>query len=281
MQAPGSVIRVLELVTPLHATATVRRRRDDHRLSGRSAAVRTRGRGGLVGMEDIEDVVAAGALPELRLPLTAVGVKPKKKPRACLIRDLNSNSQIPGTQVGHTKGYIQVLVIASESMLGTSTDVKITSVGRWSVFGEVIETHSSGNINLEAAPCQEDSCESCACSREPEPCPCTVQNLGQQIGNGGHEETPIAMVMNSSTTRYHIGGTFISALQSMQLRKRKLQGPVKMNDVNANKFQENQKTSRMSGKLATMDWILLSGMIVSFLTTIALVILLSSRMLSS
>ncbi|KMZ65661.1 hypothetical protein ZOSMA_313G00110 [Zostera marina] len=33
-------------------------------------------------------------------------------------------------QVGHTKGYVQVLVIAPEILLGTRTTVKITSVGR-------------------------------------------------------------------------------------------------------------------------------------------------------
>ncbi|KAF2297370.1 hypothetical protein GH714_022003 [Hevea brasiliensis] len=42
--------------------------------------------------------------------------------------------------VGHTKAYVQVLVVAPESMLGASAIVKITSVGRWSVFGEVIQT---------------------------------------------------------------------------------------------------------------------------------------------
>ncbi|XP_008807670.1 threonylcarbamoyladenosine tRNA methylthiotransferase-like [Phoenix dactylifera] len=185
--------------------------------------------------------------------------------------------------VGHTKGYIQVLVIASESMLGTSTDVKITSVGRWSIFGEVIETPSAqvkentyqGNITLEAFPCPSSS------DKDPEPCQCAVQNLGQKISGCGHDEAPVAIVINSSTTRNHIGRNFISSLQSMLLRKRRQQGSMRMNDVDANKFLENQETRRMSGKLATMDWILLSGMIVSFLTTIALLILLSSRMLSS
>lgn len=33
-------------------------------------------------------------------------------------------------QVGHTKGYIQVLVIAPDSMLGASANVKVTSVRR-------------------------------------------------------------------------------------------------------------------------------------------------------
>ncbi|KMZ67572.1 hypothetical protein ZOSMA_262G00060 [Zostera marina] len=42
---------------------------------------------------------------------------------------------------GHTKGYVQVLVIAPEILLGTRTTVKITSVSRWSVFGELMHFH--------------------------------------------------------------------------------------------------------------------------------------------
>nr|XP_029118397.1 threonylcarbamoyladenosine tRNA methylthiotransferase isoform X2 [Elaeis guineensis] len=185
--------------------------------------------------------------------------------------------------VGHTKGYIQVLIIAPEGMLGTSTDVKITSVGRWSVFGEVIETPSAqvkentyqGNITLEAFPCPG------SCDKEPEPCQCAVQDMGQQISDCGPDESPVAIVINSSTTRIQVGRNFISSVQSVLLKKRRQQGSMRMNDVNANKFPENRETRRMSAKLSTMDWILLGGMIVSFLTTVGLLILLSSRMLSS
>lgn len=42
--------------------------------------------------------------------------------------------------VGHTKSYVQVLIMAPDSMLGTSVDVKITSVGRWSVLGDIVST---------------------------------------------------------------------------------------------------------------------------------------------
>lgn len=52
--------------------------------------------------------------------------------------------------MGHTKGYIQVLVVGPESMLGTSAIVKITSVGRWSVFGEVIEILNRGSASSES-----------------------------------------------------------------------------------------------------------------------------------
>lgn len=75
--------------------------------------------------------------------------------------------------VGHTKGYIQVLVTGSESLLGTSALVKITSVGRWSVFGEVIKILSnwSKQLSLQSRG-DHQSCFSssdlCACSQEPE-----------------------------------------------------------------------------------------------------------------
>ncbi|KAL0664863.1 hypothetical protein Bca4012_101701 [Brassica carinata] len=75
--------------------------------------------------------------------------------------------------VGHTKGYIQVLVSGPESMLGTSAIARITSVGRWSVFGEVIETLASTNVvtqvREETKPaCTSDvsTCETCACFAE-------------------------------------------------------------------------------------------------------------------
>ncbi|XP_078434444.1 methylthiotransferase [Wolffia australiana] len=44
--------------------------------------------------------------------------------------------------VGHTKGYVQVLVIAPANKLGTSAEARIVSVGRWSVFGEILESGS-------------------------------------------------------------------------------------------------------------------------------------------
>lgn len=87
--------------------------------------------------------------------------------------------------VGHTKGYVQVLVIGPESLLGSSVTVKITSVGRWSVFGDVIEILEESRVvtnpsdkkdtnNIEnCSPCfdQEDTC-ACSEAKNPEPCAC-------------------------------------------------------------------------------------------------------------
>ncbi|KAH9623596.1 hypothetical protein KSS87_019045 [Heliosperma pusillum] len=81
--------------------------------------------------------------------------------------------------VGHTKGYIQVLVDAPETLLGASAKVRITSVGRWSVFGEVIEilnpfkpetTSNRSNANSDKCSPNSSTLESCACSNEPGSC---------------------------------------------------------------------------------------------------------------
>ncbi|MBA0624210.1 hypothetical protein Godav_009605 [Gossypium davidsonii] len=91
--------------------------------------------------------------------------------------------------VGHTKGYVQVLIVAPETILGTSAIVKITSVGRWSVFGEVLETLPQVNVKMapdkvsnqeKHSPCSKQY-DSCARSKEPEPCSCGPDICGGQI----------------------------------------------------------------------------------------------------
>lgn len=69
-------------------------------------------------MEDIEDLVGAGAPPGLRLPVAAVGFKPKKKTRARLTGELAAaNRQIPGTQVVRSlcpsffSGFMEIIVL--------------------------------------------------------------------------------------------------------------------------------------------------------------------------
>ncbi|KAH9317738.1 hypothetical protein KI387_019507, partial [Taxus chinensis] len=54
--------------------------------------------------------------------------------------------------VGHTKSYVQVLIMAPDSMLGTSVDVKVASIGRWSVFGNIV-----GKPYQVLAPCVSNS----------------------------------------------------------------------------------------------------------------------------
>ncbi|KAH9692314.1 hypothetical protein KPL70_016358 [Citrus sinensis] len=72
-------------------------------------------------------------------------------------------------------------------MLGTSALVKITSVGKWSVFGEVIKILSQGNDKIAShkrisSQVGQDKCspyssqnEPCACSNEPDPSACGLE----------------------------------------------------------------------------------------------------------
>ncbi|WOL12916.1 threonylcarbamoyladenosine tRNA methylthiotransferase [Canna indica] len=180
--------------------------------------------------------------------------------------------------VGHTKGYIQVLVVAPDSMLGTSVDVKITSVGRWSVFGEAIESPSLGEkvshvgSPIAGSPSCSDSCNNCDCLKDPEPCQCLIDNsCGQQINNSSHED-PIS-VMDGN----HSGRNFITSIQSLLVRKRRSRGPEKTCEGNSLKLINHQETSGTSSKLVVMDWILIGGIVVSFFTSVVLLMMLSSE----
>ncbi|KAF8405803.1 hypothetical protein HHK36_007880 [Tetracentron sinense] len=145
--------------------------------------------------------------------------------------------------VGHTKGYVQVLVVAPESMLGTSADVKITSVGRWSVFGKVLEIHSQTNedtvswekTSLDKCNPKSNLFESCACSTEREPCACAVQSCGKQISADENTTTSDNMWLEDRNSRNLIGWL---------LRKRKSQGQKSMENGLALGSMEKQELSR-------------------------------------
>jgi threonylcarbamoyladenosine tRNA methylthiotransferase CDKAL1 len=183
-------------------------------------------------------------------------------------------------QVGHTKGYIQVLVIAPDSMLGTSADVKITSVGRWSVFGEVIEgsvvveapkqtssepqkEHSQNQVE-EAGCCGTNSCGTCACSDpvqhcSPERCDNTP-NAPQTIGDVNCEE----------------------AIQPTLVR-RNVEGSTKAskNSAVARSVGQEQEVNLVTRRGVDVDTILWCGLAVSFAATVALIVLLTSKISST
>ncbi|KAF8714754.1 hypothetical protein HU200_027279 [Digitaria exilis] len=182
--------------------------------------------------------------------------------------------------VGHTKGYIQVLVIAPDSMLGTSADVKITSVGRWSVFGEVIEgsvlvgeapkqtsvepqkEHRQNQVE-EAGCCATDSCGTCACSDAVQHCS-TEQcentcNAPQSSGDAKHQE----------------------AIQSTLVR-RNVEGSTKACESSAAQSGgKEQQVNVVTRRGLNLDAILWCGLAVSFAATIALIVLLTSKMSST
>ncbi|ESQ27994.1 hypothetical protein EUTSA_v10018307mg [Eutrema salsugineum] len=153
--------------------------------------------------------------------------------------------------VGHTKGYIQVLVTGPESMLGTSAIARITSVGRWSVFGEVIETLSTAKVEPQAReekkpPCSSDAitCETCTCSAE----------------SCGEEKSGDACNISGSITRQDQGmlGWFMP---------RRTQGKSK---------EEKQELVSHWGFI---DKALVCGVFVSSLTILVLLISIASRVL--
>lgn len=182
----------------------------------------------------------------------------------------------PKLKVGHTKGYIQVLVIAPESMLGTSTDVKISSVGRWSVFGEVLEVpppqpnkgtlQNISKINTvkvsspidelcdEDMSCCADTCGSCACS---------------------NDMNSVVRRREVSNDRYR-GVMFSSTIRSLFIRRR--QTDKSSAEISVKRVVEEK---RGDDKLAYLDWFLFGIIFLGSVTTVALLVNFSSVLFSS
>ncbi|XP_073315595.1 uncharacterized protein [Primulina huaijiensis] len=159
--------------------------------------------------------------------------------------------------VGHTKGYIQVLVVGPGSMLGSSAMVKITSVGRWSVVGDVIEilteqAHSRENLSNRDSKCSNDS-DTC-CSKDSETCAC-----GLASSCGQTQEGTISVSMNDQKPRSQ-------NLIGWLLRKRKNNSQKEMENEVVLKFEEKQRTSEW----AFVDSALLGVMLTSLLIAIAI-----------
>ncbi|KAF6139393.1 hypothetical protein GIB67_026235 [Kingdonia uniflora] len=170
--------------------------------------------------------------------------------------------------VGHTKGYMQVLVSASETMLGTSTDVKITSVGRWSVFGEIIIDETPYKIKEETLsnkmksipeiclPCSAD--ETCACSGEPEPCACSPVSFG---GQNDVDECNISCGVDEENNM-NITGSLLTKRKGSEKETTEGQGS-----------KEKQIIVGTREKMGFVDWALIGGMLVSFTTIVAVLLL--------
>ncbi|KAL7156145.1 hypothetical protein ABFS83_03G123200 [Erythranthe nasuta] len=165
--------------------------------------------------------------------------------------------------VGHTKGYIQVLVVGPESMLGSSATVKITSVGRWSVFGEVIEIHSQNtnprknSARVEKISCS-DSKETC-CSEESETCACGLTGRCGQT----EEATEVSVLKDDQKT----GEIRSQSLIGYLLRKRKNNSHRKIENEVVKGMDGNEGTSN---DWALVDKALLVGIVMSLLTIIAI-----------
>ncbi|KAL8160007.1 hypothetical protein V2J09_001544 [Rumex salicifolius] len=158
--------------------------------------------------------------------------------------------------VGHTKGYIQVLVKASESLLGSSAIVRITSVGRWSVFGEVIEVleqTSKDKAPKETGAIQESCSSSCACSGEPNLDSCGGGSCGVESSENNNSNNK-AEAQSSQNN----GGLLI--------RQRKKHEQV---DCLQNTSEE-QTANEGSRRKSFVDKVLFAGLFLSFFTILGL-----------
>lgn len=186
-------------------------------------------------------------------------------------------------QVGHTKGYMQVLVVGPGSMLGTSAIIRITSVGRWSVFGEVIETLTLTKDTTESkerSDRSEKCCSltniegSCACVGELDACACGHESCGQNLT----EEKGGSLLKNDSWADDRSNSNIFGWL----LRKRKNHRTKKIDDDTSGQQIKRQESAAGSAHLWTaVDRLLLGGMCASFLTILALFLYFASSILSS
>ncbi|KAL3845649.1 hypothetical protein ACJIZ3_003052 [Penstemon smallii] len=173
--------------------------------------------------------------------------------------------------VGHTKGYIQVLVLGPESLLGTSAIVKITSIGRWSVFGDVIEVLTQNITSRENRGDKYSECSNpnkICCSNEAETCACELTS------SCGQTEEKIFSVSRDD----QIPGEYISQnLIGWLLRKRKNNSQRTIKKELVLESDEKEGTSSRANEWVLVDKALLVGMLTSFLTIIAVFLYLWSR----
>ncbi|RAL54970.1 hypothetical protein DM860_013666 [Cuscuta australis] len=165
--------------------------------------------------------------------------------------------------VGHTKGYIQVLVVGSESMRGSSAIVKITSVTRWSVFGEVIEVLKPNNIGIPKSDCEGPSCassaENCACSKQPEASACS----SDVTCCASPDNTEVIVSKDDPRQADH------QRVNHAGWLRRKTKGRLETTD---SKTVQARRTVHAVVWGGPIDTILLGGIIFSFLTIVALML---------
>lgn len=175
-------------------------------------------------------------------------------------------------KVGHTKGYIQVLVLAPDNMLGTSAVVKITSVGRWSVFGEIFETinHASDNKALNKLVPNQDLSSLCGgFSEEQESCACGNDICCGQGTLENNDNSRGSAVPQNQSKRNFIG---------WMLRKREHLHKTVESELASGSVKKQEGSMR---KWDLVDKVLLGGISISILTIMALVVAVMFRVIWS
>ncbi|CAI0396636.1 unnamed protein product [Linum tenue] len=186
--------------------------------------------------------------------------------------------------VGHTKSYVQVLIVAPQTMLGSSAMVKITSVGRWSVFGEVIETLTQADKRTSAkerlssevkcSPCVDQD-ESCACSgdKAAAPCSCGPEGCGEQQNSAGTDTASHNQQLLDAQDKTSLIGNFLS-------RRRKTDPTRKLGDsrtASGDSLKQENSREEAPGEWGFVDRVFLGGLILSLFTLLALLVHLGFR----
>lgn len=172
-------------------------------------------------------------------------------------------------------------MIAPDDMLGTSAMVKITSVGRWSVFGEVIETinQASDNKALNKQVPNQDTPSLCynpakktgVSSEEPESCACGNDSCcGQNTLEKSDDNSRGTVVPQNQNNRNFIGWI---------LRKRKHLHKRVESELASGSVKKQEGSSMR--KWDYVDKALLGGISISILTIIAIVVCLTFRVIWS
>lgn len=160
---------------------------------------------------------------------------------------------------------MQVLVVGPESLLGSSAIVKITSVGRWSVFGDVIKIldesqgvvkkDTSNKENCSPSPCFDQQ-DACACSEaKPESCACGSNGCDIDANANANDSYPEAQKAQN--------------IPSLLLRRKPSLTTVEMEDNGNQKVATSNMQDRDWG---VVDKLLVGGIFLSLLTMVALIL---------
>ena len=159
----------------------------------------------------------------------------------------------------------------SASMLGTSAMVKITSVGRWSVFGEVLEILTTNvttrvSQNKEILTCSNLN-ETC-CSKESETCACGLTSSCKHTD----DVKTIPFTPNGKEPDEARSQDLVGWL----LRKRKNNSPLN-NETEALESDEKPRSKDGVHEWVIVDKALLCGILLSFFTIVSVMLYLGYR----
>lgn len=171
---------------------------------------------------------------------------------------------------------MQVLVIAAVSMLGASAIVKITSVGRWSVFGEVIETlnqvdHKAASNERKSgqdrcSPCSNQD-DSCASSNHPHCGTCGPESCGGEIALEASKVSRIDKMAEDHSSRNLMGW----------LLKKRVNHVHKVENDIASESMKKQRIKGRIGDYGVTGRAVFGGVLFSFVTIVAILLRLGFR----